>query len=254
VRRRYYIHTEGPDEDAMRFAFAWLLESVKREQTAVTALLAIPAKDNLRGVITQVIGDDMARHLASGKAVPLEESGSDILLITQRIKLTRWRGGPVLAVYATKELLDALDELHGVTEMAVVPWRLAEVQYWVDTWAPQELRGMGPAAQPTQVRNPVIVEALKNLTRNVNLSTGITDPSDRKAAIDLFQRLKQAGEKFNPSEVRAWLVSQGRWSPQDADQVKSIAERVLAGRRLRGSGRVWADNIVEQWRARSTEH
>ena len=140
ARKRYYVHAEGPDEDAMRFAFAWLLESVKRSQAAVTALLAIPVKDNLRGIITKVIGDKVARYLASGKAVPIEQSASDIFLITQRIEPTGWRGGPVLAAYPTKELLDILDDIYGVTEILIARGACAErsscgphvsIQYWI---------------------------------------------------------------------------------------------------------------------------
>ncbi|MEE9261472.1 MAG: hypothetical protein V3U95_02700 [Dehalococcoidia bacterium] len=238
----------------MDLAFAWLLESVKNSKTAVTALLAIPTKANLSGLISKVIGDRVARELASGKAVPMQHSLSDIRLITQRTKLTSWRGGPVLAAYPTKQLLDMLDDMYGITEILVVPWRLAEIQSWVDTWGPQKLGSSVPAPQAIYIENPIVVEALKSLTDTVNLSTGILHPRDRQAAIDLFQRLRQAGKQFNPSEVRAWLVSQGGWSPQDADQVKSIAESVLAGKRLRGGGRFWADDIVEQRRVRATKH
>lgn len=251
--KRYYIDTEGIDENAMRSAFVWLLESAKCSKTAVTALLAIPVKDNLRGIISKVIGDRVARELASGKAVPIQQSSSDIRLITQRTKLIGWRGGPVLAAYPTKQLLDMLDDMYGMAEILVVPWRLAEVQYWVATWAPQELGSSVPAPRAISIKNPVVVEALKTLTQTVNLSTGISHPSDRQAAINLFHRLREAGEQFNPSEVRAWLVSQGGWSPQDADQVRSIAESILAGKRLKGGGRFWADNIVEQWRSRTRE-
>lgn len=250
-RNRYYIHTEGIDENAMRLAFAWLLESVKRSETAVSALLAIPVKANLRGIISKVIGERIARELASGKAVPLSQSSSELRLITQRSKLTSWRGGPVLAAYPTKELLDMLDDMRMITEILVVPWRLAEVQYWIDTWTPLEIRSSAPAPRAISVKNPVVVEALKTLTQTVNLSTGISHPSDRLATIDLFRRLKEAGEHFDPSEVRAWLVSQGGWNSQDADQVKSIAESILAGKRLRSSGKFWADNIVEQWQLKT---
>lgn len=251
--KRYYIHAEGSDEQAMGLAFAWLLETVKQSKTAMTALLAIPGKDNLRGVISKVIGDRAASRLASGKAVPIPQSSSDICLITQRTKLPSWRGGPVLVAYPTKQLLDMIDDMYGVTEILVVPWLLSEVQYWLNTWAPQELGSSVPTPRAPSIGNLVVVEALKTLTQTVNLSTGIADRSDRQAAIDLFQRLREAGEHFKPSEVRAWLVSQGGWSPQDADQVKSIAESILAGRHLRSGGRFWADNIVEQWRSRTTK-
>jgi len=250
-RKRYYIHTEGADENAMRLAFGWLLQSVERSRTAVTALLAIPVKDNLRGSISSVIGKNAARALASGRAVPISQSSAKLRLITERTRLTSWEGGSVLAAYPTKKLLDMLDEMYGISEILVVPWRLAEVQYWIDMWAPLDIRSSQQAPRAISIKNPVVVEALKTLTRTVNLSTGISHPSDRRATIDLFRRLQETGERFDPSEVRAWLVSQGGWRSQDADEVESVAKSILAGKRLKDSGRFWADDIVEQWRARA---
>lgn len=253
ARKRYYIHTEGPDEHAVRLGFAWLADSAKHAGAPVTALLAVTVKDNLRGVISNVIGDQIVTALAAGKTVPIAHTPISIRLITLRTKHSILQGGPVLALYPTKKLLDMLDELYGVTEILVVPWRLAPVQYWIDTWAPQELTSSATTAPAVTVKNPVVVEALKTLTSTVNLSTGISHPSDHKAAIDLFHRLTEANEQFEPLEVRAWLVSQGGWSPRDADQVRSIAEAVLARRRIRGGGRFWADDIVKQWRSRVSE-
>ena len=60
--------------------------------------------------------------------------------------------------------------------------------------------------------------------------------------------MRVAGELYNPDEVRSWLIREGKWSPQHADDVKLIASSVLAGRVLRGGGRFWADDIIEKWR------
>lgn len=249
-RQRYYVRAHGPDEQAMRRAFQWLLDLVARAEAGTPALLVVPTKANLRGIITSVVGKDVAKLLAAGQPVRLTPK-YELRLATKRTLPAYWEGGPVLAAYPTKQLLDMLDDIPGISHILVVPSNLQEVEYWIDTWMAPEIDTPSHPRQRGAVQNPVVVEALKTLTDFINVSTGISNPSDRQAAVDLFRRLKEAGEDFNPSEVRAWLVRDGRWGSRDADDVKSIAERVLSGRRFRGGVGLWRDDIVEQWRSQA---
>ena len=77
------------------------------------------------------------------------------------------------------------------------------------------------------------------------MSTGILHPLDRATAVDLFRILRDNGIPYDPKEIRAWLVSQGGWQPSDADDVKRVAEAILARKALRGQHRAWIDNILE---------
>jgi hypothetical protein len=251
MTERYYISAQGADHNAMRLAFDWLVKQLQQSPTPLTGLLCVPTIRNLEGVITDVIGERMADALASGKFVRVSNSSSNIRLITRRRPYHGWRGGPILAAYPDKKILDMLDETPGVSAILAVPWLMQNIQLWIDTWAAQELRSREPTVPVVTVTNPVVIAALRSLTKAVNLSTGIHHPSDRQAAIDLFERLNDAGESYNPDEVRAWLIREGGWAPTDADDVRSIAASILAGRRIRGGGRFWADNIVEQWRSES---
>jgi hypothetical protein len=243
-RSSIYIHFQpGEYHQAITKGFAWLIELAKSDTGKSSALLAVPAQSTLRGDISSVIGDKAVTSLTRGHTVTLNNLVK-VSLLTERIVLYSWNG-PVLAIYPTKRLLDKVDSVTGVTDVLVIPLTIQEVQYWIDTWAATELGATPQVATRKPFSNPIVETALEALTERVNLSTGILHPLDRAAAVDLFRILRDNGIPYDPEEIRAWLVSQGGWRPSDADDVKKIAEAILARKALRGQRRVWSDNILE---------
>jgi hypothetical protein len=251
-RSSLYIKTHGVDEAAISAGLAWLLDLARKDSSKRLALLAVPVKSNLRGAVSSVIGETSTRALQQGKKLTIS-STVQVSLLTERERIYSW-SGPVLAIYPTKRLLDIVDGLIGITDVLVIPWTLDEVQYWIDTWSAIEL-GPGieykPSKLPPSALNPIVEAALESLTNRVNLSTGILHPLDRAAAIELFRILRGAGITYDPGQVRAWLVSRGRWNPRDADDVAEVASGILAGKRLRGGSGSWSDKILEMWRDRA---
>ena len=82
----------------------------------------------------------------------------------------------------------------------------------------------------------------------MNVSTGITHPSDRKLAIQIFEILRDGGEEFSPDEVKAWLIAEGGWKASDAQKVAEVAERVLNRKRLRKGPPIYEKDILRKWR------
>jgi hypothetical protein len=249
-RSSIYIHFQpGEYQQAIIKGIAWLIQLAESDTSKRSALLAVPTHSNLRGYISSVIGDKAVARFNKGQTVILNDL-VEVYLLTERKVLYSWNG-PVLAIYPTKRLLDKIDSLPGVTDVLVIPWTIQEVQDWIDTWAATELGAAHQVATRKPFSNPIVEAALEALTERVNLSTGILDTSDRAAAIDLFMILRDSGISYDPKEIRAWLVSQGGWRPSDADDVKSVAEAILAGKALRGHRRTWSDDILEIFEQRA---
>lgn len=236
---------ESPNKSAIVKGFSWLIELGNNNVNKRSALLAVPVKSNLQGDIISVIGDTAEKRLRKGEMVTVK-STVQLSLLTERQTIYSWNG-PILAIYPTKKLLDKIDGLKEVTDVLVIPWTLEEVQYWIDTWSAIELGTTPKATTSKIISNPIVEAALKSLTHRVNLSTGIIHPSDRSATIGLFRHLHNAGISYDPTEVRAWLLSQGGWNPKGADDVMKIAVDILTGKRLHGGHDSWGDNILEIW-------
>lgn len=245
-RSSLYIKSNGPNKSVIAKGFAWLLELGNNDVNKRSALLAVPVKSNLRGVISSVIGGAVVKRLEKGEKVTIN-STVQVSLLTERETIYSW-DGPILAIYPTKKLLDKIDGLPGATDVLVIPWTLKEVQYWIDTWSAIELGGAPQINISKPFSNPVVETALESLTHRVNLSTGITHPSDRSAAIELFKILRDAGIPYDPNEVRAWLVAQGGWNPKHADDVKKIAIDILARKRLKDGRGSWNEKILDIWK------
>jgi hypothetical protein len=225
VTKRWFT---DPGVPALRAAISWLFESVEAS-TNLGGLLAIPGKDNLEGHIETVLGSSAVRELK--KTNTLRLSKGTIELMTHNLGSSSFPG-PVLAVFPTVRLLNKIDDLSGPTEILVVPWVPDEVQAWIQTWGALQLGSEVPPS-PKEFSNPAVRAALERLTGRVNLSNGLAHPSDERAAIEMFHELHAAGEKFDPAEIRAWLMSELNWKPRHAEQVAEVAAGVLASKRFR---------------------
>jgi hypothetical protein len=241
--RRTYVTPAHPH--GLKLGLAWAIG------LKVPVLFAIPQKSNLEGnLVTDALGERAAKALKNGKRVAFPGSPHPITLFTQRDSRMTW-SGPILVVFPSRELLDKIDGLNA-SEVLVVPWTDDEVQFWIDAWAPRQL-GDATTTAPAPKLDPVVQEALRDLTGRINVSTGLVHSLDRSSAIELVEILRDARFRFTPSEVRAWLVSQGRWPARHANSMEVVCREVLAGKRLKADRNRWAGDAVERWRTRGTE-
>ncbi|MDX6768926.1 MAG: hypothetical protein SF051_05295 [Elusimicrobiota bacterium] len=245
-RKSLFIRSYGSDVETLKKGLVWLGRLAESDPAKRKAAIAVYTKGQLSGTtIETVLGTPACKALAKGQTVGFGKA--TLSLITARERIYSWNG-PILAAYPPKKLLDALDDVTGVTDLMVIPWTMEEIDFWVKAWSAEELGSTAPKPERPSL-DPVVVAALKTLTDTVNLSTGITHPSDKMAALDTFRILVGHGVAYHPSAVRAWLVGQGGWSPRDADAVQEIAQGYLDGKRFRGHGQpFWGDNIINSWR------
>lgn len=249
-RTSWFIDSKGPNEDAVELAFEWIHQLGENNEDKRDAVLAVNTKRQLDGVVADVIGEQATKAL--DKKNPVKVGEATIQLITKRIDPQGWQNGPILAIYPDKDLLDKIDGMHGVTDVLVVPWSKDEIQYWIDTWGAQALQSEETGSTPDLI-DPIVEEAIESLDLLVNTSTGVTHSSDRSTCIEIFKTLQNEGIRFDPGAVRAWLVAEKHWDPDDADDVKEIAEGVQAGKRFQYESGCLSNDIMEQWKEEATE-
>jgi hypothetical protein len=115
---RFHTNSAGPDEAALRSAFAQC--SALREKRGCAAMaLAVSGKNNLDGVVRDVFGDDVIRVLDRDNRLDLK--GITIQLLTERIQVRKLEG-PVVVAYVSPAKLDKVVSCSGVTDIVFVPW------------------------------------------------------------------------------------------------------------------------------------
>ena len=250
TRRKLYITSHGPKEEPIKKGFFWLLDAAVRGSRE-RAYLVAPTLQTLDGVISNALDEDLIKRLKRDKSVPISFDGASLTLsvLTDRIDFYSPHQGPALVMYPNARLLEKLDDHYGITDILVVPWIMKDIRDWIETWNAQELGTEDEQPNEPEFSDPVVEEALKSLTNRVNLSTGLEHPSDRDSAIWLFRKLKRANIRYNPIEIKGWLVRHG-WSSSDANDVKEVAEKIQNGKRLRthSKSESWVKDIVRIWR------
>lgn len=247
-RTSVFLDTEGPDEEAIEVACAWLRQLGEQDVKKQEAVLAVNTKRELEGVFSDVVGEAAAKALSDKQ--PLQVGETEIQVMTKRIDPSGWQGGPVLALYPDEKLLNKMDEMAGVTDVLVVPWSKETVEFWIDTWGATALRSDAEGESP-KIDDPVVKEAVETLDALVNTSTGITHSSDRATCIEIFKTLHSNGFSFDPKTVRAWLVAEKGWDPDYADDVKKVAEGVQAGKRFQYDQGGLANDILDRWKEKA---
>jgi len=105
------------------------------------------------------------------------------------------------------------------------------------------------------IKNKVALMALKSFAALANRTSGISHPSDKRCAIEIFEILKQHNELYDPDEIKSWLVLKAKWQPDFAEDVTKIARGILNGKKFNSiqKGPMFKTGIIETWREESKD-
>ncbi len=247
AKRESYYTCQGTE--GVRRGIQWL------QAQGGNGLIVTISPDNL-DALSSCLNPEQIRRLKEDADVELVAS-LKLSARTERSLGQSW-DGPVLVIHPSQGLLDKVDNLKMVTKVLVVPWVKSDAATWIERWQPASIDGVPSSEkpQPNAVSDgeheKILEVALGALTEAVTISTGLTDPSDRAKAIDLFNLLTSGQITYDPEQVRNILITKHEWPSHHADEVKVVAEKIKQGSQLKKhkdyQAPQWKDGIVEQWR------
>lgn len=250
-RISHYVDTEGDDRDAINLGLSWLVALGEQHEGTLEAVLAIPTKRVLDGVISDIIGEQATRALQNKEPVSLD--GVKIHLMTTRIGPAGSRDGVILAAFPDRNLLDKIDGIYGTKAVLAIPSTLNSIDFWINRWGASALRSDSDG-EALDIGDPIAKEAFEDLHFCVNESSGITDPRDRSTCIEVLKTLHNEGVQFNPEAIEAWLIREKAWKPRHATEVREVAEGVLNGKRFQYRKGGLANDIFNQWKEQAREN
>jgi len=219
---RYLIENHGPDHEAIKTAFAGAFQICNQNGISEITLL-VPAKGSFSGtVVGKFLGGSLTKALCKGETVKISENLS-MNLESPKTFSSYKTYGMVIGVYLSRKDQDALDSISSVKAIVLLPWTEEEGKAWRSTWNTTTL---GKSTwQEQQATFPADVENdLFLLTRRINLSTGLSHPSDKESAKRTLSGIKQSGHRFVPDDIRKWAL-RNNWSPKGAEALGKLATR-----------------------------
>ena len=240
---RYLIPANGPETEPIKTALVLASKLGQNIRGQVEVVLVTPSKNIFGTTLESVVGQDVIKVLEKGNSITL--SGNISMKLESERTLNVYRSYKILiALYPNKRMLDKIDSIKDCAHTIIVPWTMESIEEWAGTWSPKVIGNDIPQKQIT-IDNPVVEEAMKLLTGAVNLSTGLSHPSDKADAVELFRILFKNREEFDPTSIKAWALQHG-WSTSGANQIRDIAEAINNRRPIRGGTHPhWREDIIK---------
>lgn len=216
---RIYIPNMGPNLSTIPVALTIGIRECKLcgsdQLTLITSL-----KNNLDSIVVgEFLGEDVCKKLMQGERISIGDHG--IALSHESVSTLQKHKTPKvgLAFYISKKDLKKLDELL-FEHLIFVPWLDDEGIDWAKKWDAETHKGTTLDSKISLP--PKVEESMKNLTKCVNLSTGLSHPSDKEHAKRKFSELKSLGFTWNPSEIEKWAVRNG-WKASYAEELSKLS-------------------------------
>ncbi|BBZ18736.1 hypothetical protein [Mycolicibacterium gadium] len=213
------------DDDGVTAAIDWCVEHMQKGDTlSVWTSL----KSNLRNC---------------AQLADLVQRQSDVAHITGRGSHGPAGSGPVLMAWAG---MDAIGELvrfgHGIRALCVIAWNEDAIRPWVTAVSPIIL-GDGSAWEiRTPGLDPVLVEALTDLTSMINHNNTIAAGDEKDEVVSVLLALKSAGISLDGEAMQGWALAHG-WAGKNPDQLAKYARDINAGKRPRHRKAIRSDYV-----------
>jgi hypothetical protein len=190
-------------------------------------------------------------NLERNQLLSAEASRPGVAVATWRSPADGWRGGPVLALWPSRQKLGEIADDPRTSALCVVPGSASDVMGWVAAVNPTPLGG---ARLPvSEDLNPVVIEGLKTLSRSVNHANELAGSLDHRDAVAVLTLLHDGNYRLPPEAIYAWALAHG-WPARGADRLRDLASAFEGGRRPRLKGaNPFGPNIVTKWRQRAVE-
>lgn len=94
--------------------------------------------------------------------------------------------------------------------------------------------------------NTTLRRALEVLNASVNVSTGLSHPSDMDKAKSMFKILHENKEVLLKAGICAWAEANG-WKPDDADELGSLAQQIGEGKKVQIKQGWWGNEAYARW-------
>lgn len=243
-KQRFYIDTEGNDDNAYREAIRKSLElAVDLEIKKIIFL--IPTKRNV-GLLERILGVERIKELFKG--VNYKDSSILMKIETMALYLDNYTESEIV-IACSLSLKDVLkiDDFSSVKAIIAIPWVKNELEKWIQTWSPTELRN-GQQIVKHSEPSCIVKKAMEHLTGSINMSTGISNSSDEKQAKTFILALHKYEAELDPDVIGGYLVRELNWRREHAQDIEHLIDILNKGRYFQGGERVGLQKLYKQWK------
>ena len=219
------VDSDAPEAWPMALQFAEQINTASTPNVSDVVLLVHDKANLVHTGLAGMMESEHSKMLYHGKQLDLL-SGAKLRAETKR-KLSFGFSRPttIIAFYANDEILEQVDGLRNVAGVVAVPEYLGYASEWKARWSPL-VPGEKREEPAAIIDDPVIVAAMKSLSRLINKGNGVLVPLDIEWTQETLRILRNKGHITDPANLKSWAIRDG-WQVNAAGELAKIAKKIF---------------------------
>jgi hypothetical protein len=215
-----YLIEKGPDD--VKTAFG-AIPALCEKHGASQITLVIPQKQGWeRSIVGEMFTIAERKALTKGEPLRWGRDGPFVRLESSETFRPIPGLGLVFGAHISGAAMAKVDD-SPARAILYLPWTEDEGREWKATWRPETIGR--DTWRPNVAELPEKVQArLTELTKQINLSTGLGHPSDKASAKKAIADLRAGGHDFDAGEIKRWAKRHG-WRSDAATELEAIAKQ-----------------------------
>jgi hypothetical protein len=248
MNTKFYIDTEGNDDNAYKMAMRFACQLAKEDAEIKKIVLYIHTKTNI-GLFDRLFGTEIVKKLFSG----YKFTNCPILFkfetkVTYKKSIQDNESDIVICCGMDSEDLFTLDNYYFVKYIIAIPWQRQLSDKWIKTWRAIEISGKGSEDDSFPEPSCIVKLAMQQLTDSINMSTGISHPMDNNRAKTIIRALHKYEPELNADIVGSYLVRVLNWDTSHANEIEKLIETLNNGRFFKGGEKTGLQNYYKRWK------
>lgn len=220
--QRFLIENHGPNIDAFKIALTEAIKFSGANSIDKITLIVSVMRGFPHTVIGEFLGEQASKLLCKGETIDLGYGISMNLETPNNLSLHK-KFGVVLAAYLPEKDISIIDTIRSVQAVVYLPWHEDDGKKWLACWDPAIWGNSSWSVEPL-IFSQEIEDALKYVTRGINLSTGLAHTRDKEFTKRIFQKLKNDGYDLELEDIKSWAIKNG-WKAKHAEEFGKLAAK-----------------------------
>jgi hypothetical protein len=245
---RFYIDTEGNDEEAYKEAIKYACQ-LSKDNNEIKRIIFYTHTKQTTGWFDRIFGRENVKKLFNGVQI---ENCKPPLKIETKIQYKDYAfSSDIVIVCAMKnEDLFRIDDYNSVKAIIAIPWLGQEIEKWLLKWRPIELKTNKQfTSRENEMNLPCIIrQAMTELSSILSFTNDISHKLDIEKVVIYIQTLHRNGEILDADMIENYLISELKVNFGKSKYIKDVIVKVNNGKSFRNISFLGYENLYERWK------
>lgn len=246
-KERFYTENIGPIKENELASVRKAVEICHANIEINEITLLIHTKNNT-GYIERVFNSANIKSLFNGAKIDKELPF--IKIETVKTLDDNYHKKRVLVAFGLRsDELFKYDDFESIVAIIAHQWNENGVKEWSQTWGAIEILS-NIQAPKMNFPHKVVQEAFNDLSKSINMSTGITHFMDEELCKTYLRALDKNEYTLNSQEINAYLITELGWESDDVKDVIKLIDKLNSGSYFKGGDKTGLQNHIKRWKLR----